>query len=90
MNCSLYSPHTGCRRCGRFLKTVEVVADGGEVVLLVPERVFDNFETLCLCIAKILSRFPVPMKPCGFSRTYQHRQISAVRPQPEIRFIRIR
>ncbi len=52
MNCSLYSPHTGCRRCGRFLKTVQVVVDGGEVVLLVPERVFDNFETLCLCIAQ--------------------------------------
>ncbi len=52
MNCSLYSSRTSCQCCGRFLKTVQVVVDGGEVVLLVPERVFDNFETLCLCIAQ--------------------------------------
>lgn len=52
MNCVNYSKHTGCRCCQNFLKTKEVVVDGGNIILLVPERVFENFESLCLCIAQ--------------------------------------
>ena len=52
MNCANYSKHTGCRCCEHFLKTQQVVVDGGNIVLLVPERVFENFESLCLCIAQ--------------------------------------
>lgn len=52
MNCVNYSKHTGCRCCQSFLKTKEVVVDNGNIVLLVPDRVFENFESLCLCIAQ--------------------------------------
>ena len=56
MNCTNYSKRTGCRCCDNFLKTQQVVVDGGNIVLLVPDRVFENFESLCLCIAQ---RIPV-------------------------------
>lgn len=52
MNCTNYSKRTGCRCCQNFLKTQQVVVDGGNIVLLVAEDVFDNFESLCLCIAQ--------------------------------------
>lgn len=52
MNCANYSKSTGCRCCQNFLKTQQVVVDGSNIVLLVPERVFENFEPLCLCIAQ--------------------------------------
>jgi hypothetical protein len=52
MRCSFYSMNTGCNCCNNFLKTNQVVVDGGEVVLMVKERVFDNYETVCLCITQ--------------------------------------
>lgn len=39
----------------QFLRTVEVVVDGGEIVLIVPPTVFENYENVILCIAQ-----PVP------------------------------
>lgn len=39
----------------QFLRTVEVVVDGGEVVLIVPPTVFENYENVILCIAQ-----PIP------------------------------
>lgn len=46
----------GCRELcpvrPTFIKTIAVIVDGGEVVLVVPPQVFDNGEQIRLCIAQ--------------------------------------
>lgn len=46
----------GCRELcpirPTFIKTIAVIVDGGEVVLVVPPQVFDNGQQIRLCIAQ--------------------------------------
>lgn len=51
--CNTLSSRCGC--CGHFLKALDVVVDGGEIVLLVRQQIFDNYDRYILCITK-----PIP------------------------------
>lgn len=48
----------GCRELcpipPKFVKTIAVIVDGGEVVLVVPPQIFDDGEQIRLCIAQCI------------------------------------
>lgn len=52
MSCMCNKPCSSCGRCSQMLKTKDIFVSGNNVVLLVPNRVFENFERLMLCICQ--------------------------------------
>lgn len=61
-----------CNCCENFMRTIAVFLDGSDLVLVVPERTFENYERLCLCIAQSIpatsTQTPVEIQS-GYSAT---------------------